>query len=908
MRHRCAQTLLFLALMVTGLTTVHAHDLEVVAEVLTPAVDAQPRQAVSLRVRFTNTGTTWRTVVSSLRVPVGWVVVVPPAEVTLAPGEVHVALLTVLVAPDAAAGPYTFPMAYRTATSAPAREALFTIRVPAIDRVTLALVDAPAFVPATAPHRVEFLLGNTGNTAHEWDLTASSSLRLPVTLTPDTATLGPGERTMIVALVAAPERLTQQQTHALTVTAASRSVPDVRATARATIVLVPTNLSVASALHTFPLTLSVTYRVEPFVAEAAHPRLAIELSGSGTLHEHDPGLLVVHLRMTPTKLLERVTLDVEHPRWGVRLGHQDFAPSPLSSKVSGFGVRASATWSLGGTAPLRAELARYMVDNEARYAVAATAALARGVQVSATLSGGSGSLLGTFEIRYAPLRRDAARIQLTALDAIYGLRVDRDIQVAQALRVAGQVNDGASFGRVTYDTAASTFDGRDRHHASLHVAATRRLNDALSVEADYPLNLVLGYDRTWAWDGGLAYQLLPPASAREQEQRYMVGISAGLGATTVNTSYVLTRTSLASQDTQHVFSALVRSRVTDDFTVAQSSVWTRRQFLGATLSDIVQLHTDAILRSDPGVLTSSLKLTHDVITGRNVGLAFGVNWAGVLTPNLQLALNTTLHLINPSERWRAELGLRYVFGDQRVLITKVAGQARADQPFALTFELGFAVPLQIPIGRRSDIGRLEGSITRPDGHGLFGAIVTVAGQAVTTTREGTFRFPALPIGTHQVRVVTAGGLAATEYLAPDLPATVRIANDATSELHFVVREAATVTGKIITEAVDPATSSSAIAPPRSAADLTRGVRIELRNEVTMLHTVTDANGTFRFQSVPVGTWTLHVQLPRTAIDYRIDPLEVHLSLEAGGHEDVLVRLVPIVRHIQFVDGGTLKPE
>lgn len=212
------------------------------------------------------------------------------------------------------------------------------------------------------------------------------------------------------------------------------------------------------------------------------------------------------------------------------------------------------------------------------------------------------------------------------------------------------------------------------------------------------------------------------------------------------------------------------------------------------------------------------------------------------------------------------------------------------------------------MGRRSDIGRLEGSITRSDGRGLPGAIVTVAGQAVTTTPDGGFLFPALPDGEHLVSVVTAGGLAANEYLTPDLPAAVLIADDATSELRFVVHEGATVAGVIATETVDPTTGRTSIAPTGSASDLARGVRIELRSDAATLHTISDASGAFRFQRVPAGAWTLQISMPASVADYRIDPSEVRLALEPGDHEEVAVRLVPIVRPIQFMDGGTLKSD
>lgn len=908
MRYRFAHVLLFLVCLFAGSVTARTQVLDVVAEVLTPALDVQPRQTVSLQVRFTNAGTAWRTVASTLAVPAGWIVLVPPADVTLAPGEVYVVLLAVLVASDAAASVYTFPLTYRTGASGPSAEAAFTVRVPAIDQATLTLEDAPAVVSAAVPHRVEFLLHNTGNTTHEWDLTASSSLSLPVDLTPGVVALGPGDSATVVALVGAPERLAQQQTHALTITATSRSAPAVRATARAAVPMVPTNLPAASALHSFPLTLSASYGAGLHAGGDAQPRLALELSGRGTLGDRDPGQLGVRLRITFLGHLEHVELEYQRPAWGVRLGDQDFAVSPLSSSVGGFGVRANATGSLGVADPLRAEVAAYQLDGAARFTLAVTAALPHGTQVVATLGGGRADLLGTLGIRYAPERRDASRLQVTALEATYGLRIDGDFGFDQALRAGAQVNLGPSFGRLTYDTAAASFDGRDRHHATLGVAAALRLNDALSIQARFPINLALRYDRTWAWDDDLVYGLLPPGDALGQEQRFTVGLSAGLGAATVNATYVLTITSAQAYEAQQELRTLVRSRITDDFTVAVSSVWIRRRLRGTTLSETLELQTGAVLPIAQGLATSALTLTHDLGTGLASGLAFGVKWAGELTPDLRLTLDTTLHLIDPSERWRAELDLRYLLGSQRALTTKVTGQARADRPLALTFEVGFAMPLQIPIGRRSDIGRLEGSVTWPDGRGLQGTIVTVAGQAVTTTSDGAFRFPALPIGVQQVRVVPAGALAANQYLAPDLPASVDIADGATSELHFVVREAATVAGRITTDAVDPTTDRFAIVPGGSADGLERGLRIELHGDAAMLHTVADANGAFRFQRVPAGEWTLYVVLPRTAVDYRLDPAEARLVLAPGDHAEVPVRLVPIVRQIQFMDGGTLRTE
>ncbi len=126
-------------------------------------------------------------------------------------------------------------------------------------------------------------------------------------------------------------------------------------------------------------------------------------------------------------------------------------------------------------------------------------------------------------------------------------------------------------------------------------------------------------------------------------------------------------------------------------------------------------------------------------------------------------------------------------------------------------------------------------------------------------------------------------------------------------MHFVVNEAASVTGRLTTETLDPATSRTAIAPTGPADRLVRGVRIELRSDLSTLHTFTDASGAFRFQRVPEGDWTLLVVLPQAGTDYRLDPPEVRLALEPGGDEEVVVQLVPIVRHIQFIDGGDLQP-
>ncbi len=908
MRHRRAHALVFLVSVIAALSTAHALALDVVAEVLTPVVDAQPRQAVSLQVRFTNTGPRWQTVVSSLAVPGGWVVLVPPEDVTLAPGEARITLLTVLVAPDAGATTYTFPMAYRTSPAAPPGEALFAIRVPAIDQVALAVVESPALIPSAESHSVHLVLRNDGNTPHDWDLTASSSMRLPVTLTPSQVTLAPGDATAVVAFVAAPERLTQQQTHALTVTATSRSSPDVSATARATVLLVPTNLPVASALHTFPLTLRASYASGTLAATAARPRLALEVSGSGTVNDRDPGRLGVRLRMTPANPLERVALEYQRPTWGVRLGHQDVAPSPLSSSVRAFGVSSTAAWPLGTASRLRAELAAYLVDGAVHLGVAASAALPHGVRLDATLSGVSSELLGTVGIRYAPEPGDAAVLHLARLEGTYGVRVGGGASPAQALRVAAQVNAGPSFARLTYDTAAAGFDARDRHHASLRLAATLRLDDALAVPTRIPLSLSVGYDHTWAWDDDLAHRLLPPAAAQRQEQRYTVGAYAGLGPARVSVSYGLTHTSLASHDTQHELRTLVRTRVTDDFTVGHSAVWIRRLFLDTLLSEALELQTLVAIRTPAtGLLTASVTSVHDLGSGLATALAFGVKWAGEPTPDLRLSVETTLHLFDPDKLWDVGLDVRYLLADQRVLTTTLSGRARPDGPLSLTFELGVTVPVQIPVGRRSDIGRLEGSITRPDGRGLSGAIVTVAGQAVTTTPDGAFVFPALPIGEHLVQVVTAAGLGAGEYLSPGLPAVVLIRDDATTEQHFMIEEAATVVGRLVAEAHEPADRGTVIAPNGSADRLVRGVRIELRNGVTALHTFTDSSGAFRFQRVPAGDWTLLVLLARAETDYRLDPSEVRLALEPGGADEVVVRLVPIVRHIQFSEGGVLQP-
>jgi hypothetical protein len=335
---------LLTVVLLFGLGSVWAQVEELQLEPLTAHVDVLPRQTLTLLLRVTNTGNAVRTVQPQLELPPGWRLLLPPETLSLPPTEARTALFTLLVSAEATAGDYILPVLLEEGGVISATGAAFSVRVQRVDGLEAVLLEAPSFVLAE-PYTLRFVVRNTGNSAHDVGLTASANPAMPVGVEPRSVRLEAGASQEVLVRVAVPASLASSASQRVRLTAQSMSAVALQATAQAAVDLIPRRLSAAAGLHTFPLLVEGSWRLEQGFGRGA-PNL--EVSGSGRLWDEDPGRLSLSYR-PQSKLVEYL-----HPDFRVSAGERRFSLSPLSPAEDGTGLELEASM-----APLRLRLLGY---------------------------------------------------------------------------------------------------------------------------------------------------------------------------------------------------------------------------------------------------------------------------------------------------------------------------------------------------------------------------------------------------------------------------------------------------------------------------------------------------------------------------------------------------------------------
>jgi len=194
-------------------------------------------------------------------------------------------------------------------------------------------------------------------------------------------------------------------------------------------------------------------------------------------------------------------------------------------------------------------------------------------------------------------------------------------------------------------------------------------------------------------------------------------------------------------------------------------------------------------------------------------------------------------------------------------------------------------------------------------------VVQLGGLSVLTQEDGSFTFPAVPEGNHLLLLSAAA--ARPEMLAvPALPYRIEVRAGETVVAEFGIVRPAAVQGQVrFVQAEQRSENGASAAPgediifgqgrPEEEAKLVQDLVVELRNNGKVLHTRTDAEGRFQFQTLPPGKWRLTVVRGSLPDLHRLEPQTRSLTIAPGETARVEVKLVPVARSIQFMEGGTL---
>lgn len=262
--------------------------------------------------------------------------------------------------------------------------------------------------------------------------------------------------------------------------------------------------------------------------------------------------------------------------------------------------------------------------------------------------------------------------------------------------------------------------------------------------------------------------------------------------------------------------------------------------------------------------------------------------------------------------WGAEVAARGSFdlGPSAELAWEAKGLLSHELLPSVEVGVRYAYRFELPIGRRQNVGHVEGTLQRRDGTPVAGVGLQVGGRLVATTADGRFRLPNLTVGDHYLSF-TAGTLPAGMLLVPSGPTRVGVSEGETTHLELVMVAAATVVGRVTFVPSDliERTGVALVGSGDLALDARHvaGVGVVLRRHTTVRRAVSDARGAFHFADLEPGTYTLEVEAAGLPSTLRFGPLPTTVEVAEGARLPLELPLEPVLRVVQVTEGGVIQP-
>ena len=869
-----------------------------------------PRQPLTLLFRVGNSTPDAIDVVPSLTLPEGWTALVPPPTLRIEAGDELVNVISVLPAVTAVPGEYLVELAYsrRDSGDEPDSRAktTFVVRIAPSVNLGVEWIDAPAY-SAGEPYTAVFTVYNAGNVTHALRLAAEENLGLAVEVVPDHIILEPGGRETVEVRVNVPNNTDKLRRHRLRLLVTDSNDSAIRLSETVWVDLLPVAHSSWSSYHFFPLRLNAKVSTD-FVNSV--PSFEWKAQGRGRITDQDPGVLEVEIGEA------KWSVRYDRDALSVSAGDQQFQLSPLTlsgARGKGLAVRFEReAWR---------SQAIYFQDSNLDTQLGASVAYQATERLELALHGAGRANL--------PGGRWSASARVTPQDGWsgeleVGLNTSPSPEQASpvALMLSGTVDRGAVRASAKWEQSDAGYRGTSAGR-SMDLRQTWRIAD------DY--QLALGWNEKTRFAHGFDSDIL------SQRAELTAAIRASLPSGRWNLGY-----------------RYVESDPGESFNRNVSIAWSRS--LGPSLGRLsAQLSMREKQESDSGARTSwgDLRITHrlpwgngqlssslrieDTLYGERADrIGLGVAWFqrfGSGSINLSLQARD---LLTGEVRFRG----RFTYGDRTgglfhadALYRTAAGttpsiQVRAGYSFTLDFS--------IPTSRRSDVGSVRGRLVDENGAGVAGILVHLSGQVARTDADGSYYFPSVPAG-EAVISVDPRIVGVDRAVVPALPYKLTIEPRLEVIQDFTLVRTGSVLGYFEIEPMGGNGNNGSIGANGNGGgsggngtngifadavygegrelDLSAldGIVVELRGDAGVRRTVvktSNGNGLisgphFRFDHVLPGEWDIVVYRNGLPDVYMIAPENQRATVRAGSPVEVVIKVIPVRREIQFREGGVV---
>jgi hypothetical protein len=940
---------ILLALPVGVLAQGKGHGVEVRA-VSPKFVDADPGGIVSLSFRVASKTDREEEFIESLKLPVGWQLIIPEARFTLGPSEAEIRLAAVAVPRNTPAGKYEISYSVQSQRDYGIQDAdTVTVSVLPVSELALLLEEKPDAAIAGEEYEAKMRLLNRGNAPLTVKLSAKSEERYPAALEPAHVSLPAGGSELIVLTVQTNEREIQLRQHTVQIVAEAQEDTNgkPRAGLAISVQIIPRVTRRPDLHHRVPAELVLTA-----VGDGDDVGFQAELAGAGTLDEAGTRAVDFLLRGPDVQHIggfgerDEYRLNYSTRSLDVDLGDQSYSLSRLTDYYRygrGLGITAHRQ-------DLSAEFgAHYVQTRWERPQTRQT-----GAYVSNRFS-------DRFELKLNYLSRDRSALgSVAALDETLwslecGLRPTQATNVYLEYGMCrsdrqGASRDSAYIAELVGELVGQVHYSLSRIHAGPDYYGYYNDSDydlaAVSLPLGENLQARASYQR---WKHNLVLRAAPGAAP--EENLVQVGFNYRLPRDWyVSLEYNDLRRQDRFQPKAFDFSEqpirIGVGRSSDRYNFRVEFYGGRHRDGLAGQSYAVQFYNlFASYRSSPRLsYTLYCQIGDDDCEGSyllggssNVGAL--VKWQP--TRSFFFSFYYLKYGFNSSTRRRsdqAELHLSYTLPSGAAWALRARRNTR---PLGgrgeNTYALSYTIPLGFVVAKRKTVGIIEGRVydtADPDQPGIADAILTASGAVAVTDKGGRFVFPALEPGTYSVRVdkksigldrVTQCKVPIVVDVAPGEVASVDVGVIAAAQIVGVVAVAPTGEGAGVKadgkggaavrpsgEAYSEATKGTSefyvlgdpemrgtLLPPGPLAN----VLVELSKGDDVVRRVTNGRGEFVFDGLRPGAWHLKVYQDSLPAFYGIKEPEMDLELQPSDSEEVTVRVTPHARRIRMIEEG-----
>jgi hypothetical protein len=832
------------------------------------------------------------TLAPSLAIPDGWSVITGAGNLSLAPREADTWVMSIFIPARAESGRYFVRVTADVADADPHLADSIQVEVKRKRGLTLTLADRPQYVVSGGAYRLAFRLHNRGNSVASIRLSASSLLDPSPTLEPGVVHLRPDEAATVGVRIDTHASGIERSDDIVQLKASEESAPeDSAATVASARVMVVQPAGDGEPLATIPGTLRLRAAtkgagISPF-----------ELVGGGKIRidREERVDFLLHGKSglnSPFGEERENRIEIRAPRYRARVGDNVFMPSTLTGiGQSGFGAGLDLTGGLfsGGA---YAQRFRYMPGDQSERA--------------AYVALNSGGILSGYRVAFNAVDRSGGQLEGKVLSSSVRLHSKSDILLdaelagssattgrgyAGAIRLTGGRNFRYDLGHVSGDSA---FAGPSRNarndYATFSLPALKKLL----------LNATVSRSRF--------------ASRSDSVVSHQQFAAAAIGATydgRLSLEYSGIGRSLGAD----------RGRLDETQRFGKARVDQPSRFGNSWI---------AFEMGERGDSASNHGLYHQLQTGTSMSAGFGslsvfteLYDGGSLTrglagmssfggsASLRLTESSTFTVFGYGARNHVAAGHAYTQLDARLTNTLSNGSKLSLRVRSATTILGtsseklayleYSLPIGVPTGHNQRPGRANGTVIDAEsGRGVPGVLVRLGPHAGVTDPDGRVSFAGLAPGEYRASLASEASISNASYVGNPVvkidsvrrkPPAFQLALSRASKIRGIVRQFVAVR-----------TALGAVTDSLEYSGPVEGVAVTLVGASDTLSRTSSSDGTFLFDELPAGPWTVQVESVVGPL-FRIEHPRVSVTTRPGQESLVDIRILPKQKAVRIIAGS-----